>query len=335
MATKLPSGKYRAQASYYDAAGKRRRISFTRRTAREADYAALEYQMRQKRESAPGGLSVQQAVERYIENGSAVFSPSTVVGYRSTLRNYLKPIAEYRLDRLTSELLQAWLNELAAAHSPKTVRNAWGLMAAALKVYRPDFVPAVKLPRKRHSEMIIPSTAQVEEILNEAAGTSAYLPLLLSAHCGLRRSEAAALTWNDVDLARRKIHVRGAVVKGEDGWVQKGTKTDAGYRSLPMTPAVYECLKAADRSRPPVTLSPNNISKRFAAICKRLGYPFHQHLLRHYYASVQIAAGIPLFYVQKRMGHGSDEMLKRVYAHTMQEMEAKMDAQSVAAFATK
>lgn len=324
MAQKLPSGKYRTRATYTDAEGKRVTRSFTRDTAKAADYAALEFKLSNKRTAAPAAMLTGEAVERFIEANDAVLSPSTIVGYKRIVKNYLDGIRSVPLSRLDNNALQGWINQLARKHSPKTVANAYGLVRAALRTYVPDYVPRVNLPRKVVRDIQIPQREEIELLLQLTEGTALHLPILLGAHCGLRRSEMSALTWQDIDLKNRKIKVRRAMVRGEYGWTVKQPKTAAGTRTVDMSTAVHDCLAAADHSKPPVTLNPSSISNDFGDLCRAHDLPYNQHLLRHYYASVLASRGIPIKYAQMLMGHSSGEMLNKVYAHILREEEERM-----------
>ena len=55
----------------------------------------------------------------------------------------------------------------------------------------------------------------------------------------LRVSETIGLTWSDVDMKNREIHVGGQLVyyEGDEGYCfhDSETKTDAGIRDIPMT----------------------------------------------------------------------------------------------------
>ncbi len=149
-----------------------------------------------------------------------------------------------------------------------------------------------------------------------------YLPVLLAAHCGLRRSEMSALTWNDIDLKKKVIHIREAVVRGEDGWERKNTKSSAGKRDVDMTQPIYEYLVDADRSTVPVPLSPSRITKKFARLSAKIGKDFHIHLLRHYYCSTLAMLGVPEAIAEKLCGHSS-ETVHKIYVHTLDEIERK------------
>ena len=66
------------------------------------------------------------------------------------------------------------------------------------------------------------------------------------------------------------------------------------------------------------------IYKAFVSLCEKAGtrrYRFHD--LRHASASVNMMVGMPNTYNQKRMGHKTDYMLKNVYLHTFDDVEAR------------
>ncbi len=63
----------------------------------------------------------------------------------------------------------------------------------------------------------------------------------------LRVSETIGLTWSDVDMKNREIHVGGQLVyyEGDEGYCfhDSETKTDAGIRTIPMTQTVYDAFR--------------------------------------------------------------------------------------------
>lgn len=73
---------------------------------------------------------------------------------------------------------------------------------------------------------------------------SRYYPMYaIMIHTGLRISEAIGLTWNDVDMDGRILHVNHQIqyrkVQGDMKLYANDTKTNAGNRSIPMTEDVY------------------------------------------------------------------------------------------------
>ena len=315
MAEKLPSGKYRSKAFYIDEQGKRRSVSFTSKSKKEADYMAAEYAHAHQSMSQSALLTVYDAIDKFISNSDAVLSPSTIRGYNTIKRNYIDDIKDHRLTDLNSSIIQAWINGLSRQYAPKTVKNAYGLLTSVLSTFYPQGSYSVNLPQQKVQEVVIPQKEDIELLLNSSAGTNLYPVILLGAHMGMRRSEIAALTWDDIDLKNKKIRVNKAVVPSDYGFKTKQPKTLAGTRTLDMTNLVYEYFSSQDQSSPPIVLNPESMSAAFRRLCAKLNVPFHLHLLRHYFASVCASKNLPESYAAMLMGHSSYEMIKKVYGH--------------------
>lgn len=80
--------------------------------------------------------------------------------------------------------------------------------------------------------------------------------LLIALCClvgGLRRSELGGLKWEDINLNEKEayIHIQRAVVQGQDGLVEKETKTKAGKRIIPIKVGgtVYKVLQKARKEQ--------------------------------------------------------------------------------------
>lgn len=190
-------------------------------------------------------MTVGAAVDRYIESKSSILSPSTVLGYKRTKKR-MEDIIGVQLNDLTQEKIQRWVNQLAKDHSPKTVANAHGLLSAVLKEYRPSMTLRTTLPSKVKAEIQIPSEAEIRAILKECRGTKYELPIMLAVWLSLRQSEILGLEWRDIDGDTLKI--RRAIVLGEDGPAQKGTKTYSGTRPLHIPAYIRELLDRQPRS---------------------------------------------------------------------------------------
>lgn len=320
---KLPSGRWYVQIMVN---GHRKGQTFD--TEKEAVYwaAGVKTQAREM-EKTPLGLTVSAAVDRYIESKDAVLSPSTIKGYRQVKDNLMDDIALVKLGDLTQEKVQRWVNGLAREKSPKTVSNAHGLLSAVLKEYRPAMALRTTLPQKIKPDIQIPSEAELRAILATAKGTKYEIPIVLAVWLGLRQSEILGLTWDCVD--GDTLHIRRAIVMGEDGPVEKGTKTYSGTRALHLPEYLKQLLEAAPhRGNHIVRMSGKAIYSGFSRICEKAGVPHYRfHDLRHANASIMLASGIPDKYSMKRMGHATNNMLKTTYQHVIKEREAEYDQQ--------
>lgn len=318
-AVKLPSGSW-----YVNVMVGGKRLSITAPTKRDAEKEAAAIKSGAKAAQFSQSLSVTQALDRYIDSKSAVLSPATIAGYRRIQKNLLEPIAGYPLSNLTQEQVQRWVNQLAKqGKKPKTVSNAHGLLSAVIGAYRPEMVLRTTLPQKVKTEISIPTEAELSAIFDAAKGTKYELPIMLAVWLGLRASEIRGLKWEDID--GEYISVKRAIVQGEAGPVEKGTKTFNGTRALHLPPYLAALIQAQDHSKEHiVNLSGHAMYNGFERVCKKAGVPhFRFHDLRHMHASVMLAIGVPNKYAQERMGHATDNMLKTVYQHTIQEEQKK------------
>lgn len=350
----LPSQNYRRQVC----AGKRpdgtyRYVTFTAPTPEEADALAAEFKRRARqlrrqgiavddipREDAPVKRTdtVGHYIDTYLETCRATgLSPSTLLGYKRIAKRAYTPFKDSPVDALTLDTLQQYVNaQSVRGLSAKSIRNEVSILSCALRNVRPDLrFDQIRLPRRQKSEMQIPTNEQVARLLEAAKDTPLYIPLLLASMCGLRRSEISALTWADVDLKKRTIHIHSAEVKNEDGGFSvKGTKTEAGDRVINIPSTVSQELAKSRTLSPRVTdLTPDSITRRYERLLDRLTDKKHPripgrfHDLRHYHASVMIAVGAPDKYISADMGHASMEMVRRVYGHVMGDRQQEINAQ--------
>ena len=312
-AKQLPSGQWRTLVYSHTEIidGKKKRIyeSFTADTKKESEFLAAKFAM-DKNSVTKANMTVEKAINTYIDTKSNILSPSTIRTYRLNAKNHLNGIKHISVDKLSSVMVQAEINELSGKGlSPKTIRNVYGLLVSALKEARPDLNIKCVLPQKIKPEITIPTTEELNKLISSADEEMA-LVIKIAAFMGLRRSEICAITEEDIDQINKKLYISKAKVLGNNNqYVIKGTKTTSGKRILDIPDII------ADEIRP-VVLEPHQISDRFIDIVKKCGLKCRFHDLRHYYASVMLLLGIPDKYAMERMGHATNNMLKTVYQHT-------------------
>ena len=162
---------------------------------------------------------------------AAVLSPSTLRGYAGLLRTHFQgDFGSTRLNELNSQIVQIWISDLSKRLSPKTVRNAYALLTAALDMFAPDLSIRVQLPARKHPELYCPNDADIQRLLAESAGTDLETAILLAAFGPLRRGEICALTSRDIK--GNTITVSKSIVRSEDNeWITKSPKTYGSYRT--------------------------------------------------------------------------------------------------------
>lgn len=140
---------------------------------------------------------------------------------------------------------------------------------------------------------------------------------------GMRTSEIDGLQWKNIDLQRKEIHIREALVNGKLG----GTKTYGSDRTIQMSDRVYQAFRQQK--------SLNN-GKSIFVFCNREGGPLDYRLVnkrvwhpllrylglkprrayqtRHTAATLWLSAGENPEWIAKQLGHSTTEMLFRVYS---------------------
>lgn len=322
-AHRLPSGSWRCQVRV---AGSRR--SVTAPTRKEAELAAADLLRSAVPYSSRSALTFGEAAEHFLADKSAVFSPATLRAYRNSL-SALSDISRIRLASITNLDVQRQINAMAAVRSPKTVRCRYEFISAVIHYYRPDLHLHVNLPPLVRQSIAIPSRQDLAQLLRACSDNPDLLTgVILASGLGLRASEVCALTWDDIDLDAGTVTISHAMVRGSDGHHLKAPKSLAGYRTLTIPPSVRDHLLTLPRSDGfLVSCTPHALGSAFSYRCSALGFPYCFHDLRHYYASVLLALGVPDKYAQGRMGHSSTQILRRVYQHTMADKQKEIDAQ--------
>ncbi|WP_164997209.1 site-specific integrase [Clostridium minihomine] len=316
-AKKLPSGSWRALAYIgKDKDGKRKYKSFTASTRKEAEFQAAEYVLSNNSGQSTIDITVGEAINRYISSKENVLSPSTVREYKLERKLFLQDIMSVKIQLLTQEQVQLAVNSDAAKHAPKTVRNAHGLLVAAMKMFVPETNFHTSLPQKIKSNFYIPSDTVIENIRDKIKELPIEIPFLLSSQCGLRPSEISALNINCV--SETNIEITQARVRGEKGTTLKPPKTFSGYRSIPAPEALIALLKErATEDGRVCSMSASQISDVWTDFLKKENIAhFRFYALRHYFASKALLLGIPQKYIAEIMGHSSLDMLNKVYQHT-------------------
>jgi integrase len=169
----------------------------------------------------------------------------------------------------------------------------------------------VKLPRIEEAVVEPPSERDVSTII-ATVPPRWRLPLRVLAETGLRVGELRDLEWRDVDLASSRFRIRGG-------------KTKAARRWVPVPEAVMEAVAETcpPDDRTPVRrvfagFTPDVAKNVMARACKAAGIAhYHPHDLRHRYASVQVARGVPVTELAAALGHTKKSMTLDVYSHVL------------------
>lgn len=243
-AKKLPSGSWRCQVyDYTDENGKRHYKSFTStdqsaKGKREAERIAADYAA-EKELRSHCTLTFGEAFDNYVKDRASVLAVSTIREYKRTKHADLSEFDKIKIENITPELIQEFINRKAQEKSPKTVKNIHGIISAVLKVYRPEMALNTTLPQKIPPTLYIPTDEDIQTLLAYIDDDDMMISVLLAAFGPLRRSEICGL--EDTDFNGNIAHIQRAVVLDENKqWVDKTTKSVAGNRYVPFPDFVMD-----------------------------------------------------------------------------------------------
>lgn len=228
-------------------------------------------------------------------------------------RNYFQMLMDVRLDALTMERIQRAVNTESAHLSAKTIANAYGLLAAAIRMHRPNCILHTTLPRKvKQLKRDLPTSAEVIEAVR---GSTVEIPVLLAMCMCLRISEVRGVRKDAID--GDMLYINRVVVTVDGKAIEKElAKTDATRRIEKMPEFLRDMIMQLDTQY--VTyMSSNAIYKVFKKIMIRVGYPAMRfHDLRHIAASDMHRLGLTDRVAAERGGWSGTETMKRVYQHS-------------------
>ncbi len=310
----LPSGSWRIQLRRKDQPA----ISITEPSAElcRTKARAIVIGIIQAEKKSPK-LSLGSCVDAYISARSNTLSPSTIRGYR-TIRD--TRFSDYMSRSVAAIPYQRMINEEAAICSAKTLKSAWSLVSTSLRAAGAE-VPDVTLPRVPRAERPWLSPEQIPLFLSAAQDRAGELPALLALH-SLRRSELAALTWEQIDLSAGTITVSGALLRNEDNDIVRSAnnKTSVSARTIPiLIPRLRDLLEAVPADQRTGTVYPRALNTSYAsinAICDSAGLPsVGVHGLRHTFASLCYHLKMNEMEVMRLGGWADFNTVHRIYTH--------------------
>lgn len=324
----LPSGAWHTRVLVDNC-----RISITRETYDEcvAEYLALKNGvMETKSQGIQNKISLGEAVDAYIDSTRDLVrrgrrSPSTVYGYIRYRNNTFQSAMRYNVYTTPDQRWQQAIDEeKKLGRSSKYIKNAWGLMSAAIKK-ETGRQPEVVLFEREENERPFLEPEQIDIFVEAIKGQPIEIPALLCLS-SLRRSEMLGLTWKNVDFANRAIYVRGAKVRGEDGLnLKPQNKTKKSRRPVPMIPPLYDALMAATKdSEFVVNAATCTLFKHINKICQENSLPeVGMHGLRHSFASLAYHMGIPEMMAAEIGGWKDLGTMHKIYTHLAERDIAK------------
>jgi integrase len=295
-------------------------------------------------------------LDEWIGTVKGELEPSTWSSYNRNLRLHVKPtLGGIRLQSLDPAALNRLYARLREHLSVRTVRYIHTIIHRALKdamkwgrlVRNPS--DAANPPRAKDArapEMRTWSAQQVSTFLDLVQGSRYRAPWFVLATTGMRRGEVLGLRWRDVDLDNGRLSIRQTItLVDHEIRIAPRTKTGKG-RAIDLDEATMAELRA-HRVRQAQELlllgmrpdddtllfchpdarpyNPERFSREFDRALERHKEALPRirlHDLRHTWATLALAAGVPVKIVSERLGHATTAITSDTYSHVTPTMGA-------------
>lgn len=336
------AGAWRAVVTYYEA-GKRKRLTATRRTRKEAseELASMQAKIANRPENADPNMTFADWADLWMENFvKPASAPQTIQRYRYQLNKYCKPrLGHHKLSKVTPGHVQGVISQMTAdGIGAPTCRSVYGIFrtafnrAVAIGLLTKSPTIGVTKPKKTRKPIEVFEPAELQKILKCAAGTLHYCMLRTAASTGMRQGEVLGLDWTDV--RNGKVHVSRQLDTHQTPIGTRTTKTENSKRAIPLDDGMLAALedhrkllegKGILKSHIFVSskgeyIRPSNLTRRvWAPLLAEANVKYRTfHVLRHTYATHMLRNNVPINTVSKLLGHSSPSVTLNIYGHVVE-----------------
>lgn len=269
--------------------------------------------------------TINDAIEAWKTNGWEDLSPSTTRRYESIIKVHIEPsIGKQRISDLSPYEVETYFRRLKGLGlSRSSVRQTRAILARVCRLARrwsgnvlPNPISESELPVWKFGDqpsVRAPSPDEVRMLIRQSRKgglrLSCFLRVIVAT--GMRRGEACALRWSDIDWQESSIRIDESIVADKGHASVKSPKTSASIRTVAIDSATLGTLSElqAEQSHlatmaevelptegfvfsyepggviPPY---PDTLSRAFIELRKQTAVApdIHLHSLRHFQATI-------------------------------------------------
>lgn len=282
---------------------------------------------------------------------------NTLSWHKNNLKNHIEPyFKELNIKEIKPMMYQKFLNSLfekgLGRRSVISIHTTFnGAMKQAIKLGKIEKNPCDGSKIKGEEENDTIKFIEAEHIPSFLSAARQYDYIYWSffkalIETGMRKGEAAALQWTDINFKDRTIRINKTLdftaKNNEEAFGD--TKTYNSNRIITIPQSMLEdlrfhlyyqnqnklaLLEAYNHDLNLVFckndgnyIPKSSLFNAFSRTLKRIGMPpMPIHSLRHTHAVLQLESGAEMKYVQERLGHGSVQITSDIYAHISKKIE--------------
>lgn len=303
----------------------------------------------------------QDVYDLWIKEYEKTVEESTFVKTTGIFRNHILPaIGHYRITKMNYSVCQKhvneWKDKLESANKVKSYASCVMVYAILHGYIQTNPFELVKIPRKpkKFQDDLDDNDEKLEnffskeqlvnflECLEKETNNKVYTLFRLLAYSGMRKGEALALHWKDINFKTNEIRINKALSRGKDSKLYLKPTKNEKKRTISMDSITMAILKEwkKQQSEELLALGYNTIQSKQLVFCNRSN-TFIQptmpnkwlnriltkykltditpHGFRHTHCSLLFEAGCKILEVKERLGHKDIQTTMNVYAHVSKE----------------
>jgi integrase len=307
---------------FHDAMGKKRKVSTGALTKPDALKFLRDFKEHDaKRKVKLTGKTLKEFHEDFKTYSASIHTPKTQESNDNAFRELIRIVGDVRLDKVGIREIEGFLATKKAEASDFTAKKYYAHLSAAFETaHRWHYLTSnpwrqVAKPKTLEKTPLFFSKREMKTFLGVISDSQFRNLVLVGVNTGMRLGELLHLKWTDIDTGTRIVYVRNS-----GDFTTKSKRN----RVIPMNGFLWKLFRGM-RSDENLLVFHNStggvmdehkVSKIFKAYVEKAGLNsgLHFHSLRHTFGSWLVQAGVPIYEVQRLMGHSNIQITAN-YAH--------------------
>lgn len=300
-----------------------KRIHFYGHSVRDIDAQIMAYTAKQET-----GVLFQAVAKEWWDAHSATLAPNSLKNYKPAYRRAVDEFGNIPIRQISPRDIKHFIAAFSrGGRARKTVSTQLLvcnlIFSYAVEVGDIEFSPTthIRVPANLPASHRDAASEEDEAVIKRSADVWLLPTLIL--YTGLRRGEALALTWGDIDLDSQEIHVTKSLYHEGDRPYIKTPKTASSVRMVPLLRPLRDVLPPPGDSADYVfsrdggtsPLTNRQYQTLWAHYVAATGITCTAHQLRHSYATMLHECDIDVKDAQGLLGHSTAAMTMDIYTH--------------------
>ena len=268
-------------------------------------------------------------VNNYYLQSISGLAESTQIGYKSSINKYILPYwGNIDLNDIKTQEIEKWLLTIEKPGAAEKAYKTFRQIIHKAKDYNILTIEdptrkRIKVPKKKGYQPKLLTADEVNQLLNGFKGHYLEPTVICAVMLGLRRGEAFALKWEDIDLETGKVIINKTYqqINGHPQYLP--TKTIKSTRTCWLPHSILNRMRELGQNKNgricPIE-SPHKMAKDYRDYCFEYNLPYTSFTnLRHTWATLALETGTDISVVANMLGHTD---ISTAYNHYLKPRES-------------